>query len=278
MFDTLMSLTERPDAFCRYTAPELWTRPHIANQMLNYHIDGQHDVASRRAASITSITDWLADRFDLSDKAVCDLGCGPGLYAARLAEKGARVTGLDISATSIDYARQTYGQDAGAPRFALANYLEDPLPGEQDLVLLIYADYCALSPAQRRSLLAKMKAQLKPGGHIVFDVFSERFFDTREASLVIEKDLMGGFWAPSPYVGLQRCWLYEGEKLVLDHYLIVEQTGSFEIFNWLQYFSPQSLMAELLDLGFKDIELINILTGAALESDYGMDFGVVLSA
>ena len=38
-------------------------------------------------------------------KRVIDFGCGPGLYATRLAQKGAFVTGIDFSENSINYAR-----------------------------------------------------------------------------------------------------------------------------------------------------------------------------
>ena len=37
---------------------------------------------------------------------ILDLGCGPGLYASRLARLGHRVTGIDFSPASIRYARQ----------------------------------------------------------------------------------------------------------------------------------------------------------------------------
>jgi hypothetical protein len=35
---------------------------------------------------------------------------------------------------------------------------------QQDIVTLIYGNYCALSLEQRRSLLVRVKAMLKPGG------------------------------------------------------------------------------------------------------------------
>jgi 2-polyprenyl-3-methyl-5-hydroxy-6-metoxy-1,4-benzoquinol methylase len=88
----------------------------------------------------------------LAGKAVCDLGCGPGLYASRLAQRGARVTGLDFSALSIEYGRTAARDKNLALDFEVADYLKDELPGDQDLVLLIYADLCALSPERRQTL------------------------------------------------------------------------------------------------------------------------------
>lgn len=36
-----------------------------------------------------------------------DLGCGPGLYTEKLTEKGHTVTGMDFSASSIRYAKES---------------------------------------------------------------------------------------------------------------------------------------------------------------------------
>nr|WP_319516076.1 class I SAM-dependent methyltransferase [uncultured Cohaesibacter sp.] len=279
MYNLLCTMAERPAPFCQYTAPDLWTRPHIAASMLAFHIDGSNDLASRKQESIVSIVDWIAERFAVDGKRVCDLGCGPGLYANRLAQKGAQVTGVDISTSSLAYARGHAPSAAptGAPSYRLANYLEDPLPQEQDLVLLIYADYCALSPSQRRTLLARMRAQLNPGGAIVFDVFSDHMFQKLEESTVLESDLMGGFWAPSPYVGLKKSWLWPETTTGLDHYLIACPDETFEIYNWMQYFSPHSLKDELQQCGFDSPAMIDFQTGSALGADYGDAFGAIVT-
>ncbi|WP_319531039.1 class I SAM-dependent methyltransferase [uncultured Cohaesibacter sp.] len=267
---------DRPP-FCAYTAADLWTRPHIASQMLAHHLDPASDIASRRADTINGIVQWLNERVDLSGKHVCDLGCGPGLYAQRLAEAGAHVTGLDFSANSIAHARKLGADSCGSLRFEVADYLVDALPTNQDLVLLIYADFCALSPAQRTLLLRRMADQLAPGGHIVLDVFSDRLFGARSEALIIEDDLMGGFWAPSPYVGIQRGWLYQDLRLSLDHYLIATPSETFAIYNWLQYFTPESLTTELAANGFETVQAVDMMSGTDLVGDYGTEFGVILS-
>lgn len=57
-------------------------------------------------------------------KRLTDFGCGPGLYANRMAEAGASVTGIDISPVSIAHAKgqaKLKGQDI---EYIEANYLE----------------------------------------------------------------------------------------------------------------------------------------------------------
>ena len=171
MYTELAKLSERPKVFSSYTADTLWTAPHLANQMLQTHLSQDTALASRPFEAIDRVVEWIDRAFGLDGKAVCDLGCGPGLYANRFAGRGAIVHGLDFSRSSIDYAQKHAPSNAGPVTFQVANYLTDPLPEQQDLVTLIYCDLCPLSPPQRQTLLAKTLQALTPGGKFILDVF-----------------------------------------------------------------------------------------------------------
>ncbi|WP_420809937.1 class I SAM-dependent methyltransferase [Endozoicomonas montiporae] len=58
------------------------------------------------------------------------------------------------------------------------DYLEFETDKKFDLVTMIFCDYCALSPEQRKLLLTKMNKFLKPEGQILIDVFSLSRFDS----------------------------------------------------------------------------------------------------
>ena len=105
MFNTLKEINERPKPFEFYTASELWTDEHTAQQMLHYHLNDDIEASSRNSDFIEKSCDWIAEHFDIEGKKVIDFGCGPGLYAKRLAQKGAFVTGIDFSENSINHAR-----------------------------------------------------------------------------------------------------------------------------------------------------------------------------
>jgi SAM-dependent methyltransferase len=262
MYDLLYDISQRPEPFSRYTVKELWTRPHLARQMLGYHLSQETDLASRRFESIDLVVEWINAQLDLSEKTICDLGCGPGLYARRFVSKGAKVTGVDISAHSIDYARN---QDAQTVSYIKADYLSDDLPSGFDVITLIYTDLCALSPAQREKLLGRMRDMLNPGGHIVLDVAGIGSFLKKEEVTIIQDRLMDGFWAPGEYVGIQRTFLYPEEYLSLDRYLIVEPGETWQIYNWFQHFTPESIEAELKHAGFEIDQMVGDLSGIPLE-------------
>lgn len=267
MYELLNDFVQRPAPFSRYTAKALWTRPHLARQMLSYHLNQETDLASRRFETIDRVVEWLDGQLALSGKSLCDLGCGPGLYTRRFAERGATVSGVDFSEHSIAYARRQAEEGAQAIAYHHADYLEGSLPSGFDLVTLIYCDLCALSPEQRSRLLGRVRGMLNPGGRIVLDVAGMGSFAHKGEATVMEDRLMGGFWADGEYVGIQRSFVYPEQALALDRYLIVEPGDRWEIFNWFQHYTLERLERELRAAGFAIESLAGSLTGDPLDPE-----------
>lgn len=262
MYELLYDISKRPEPFSRYTVKELWTRPHLAGQMLTYHLSQETDLASRRYEAIDRVVEWIDTQVALSNKSVCDLGCGPGLYAQRFESRGATVTGVDFSDHSLDFAKSQGGQTV---RYIQADYLVDDLPTGFDVVTLIYTDLCALSPEKRSTLLGRMRGMLNPGGHVILDVAGIGSFTPKEEVTIIEHNLMGGFWSAEDYVGVQRTFVYTDELLTLDRYLIVEPNEIWQIYNWTQHFTPLSIETELRSAGFQIDQMAGDLSGMPLE-------------
>lgn len=261
MYERLIDLVERPAPFSVYTALELWTDEYVSARMLECHLDPASDLASRRPDAIDSIVGWMESRLGLSGKAVCDLGCGPGLYAERMAMHGARVTGVDFSTRSLAHARHSAEKKRLTISYLQGDYLKDKLPAQQDIVTLIYGDYCVLSPQQRQTLLKRIHAMLKPGGRLVFDVFSRPQFGQCTEEFHFERRLMNGFWAEGDYFGFRATYLYRDLHLSLDRYLIIEPARTRHIYNWMQYFAPTEIKAELVEAGFTLEKIFDLSTG-----------------
>ncbi len=275
MFHQLDNFLTRPAPFSIYTADALWTTPHIARQMLSYHLNEETDLASRRPEIIDGMVNWIARTVDIAGKSVCDLGCGPGLYALRLAQRGARMTGIDFSEVSISHAKTQFEKMGLPAHFAVQDYLKSSLPSHQDLFLLIYGDYCVLSPDQRKALLKSIHDSLNSGGCLILDAIYKESLDGQEEALSLEPDMMGGFWAPSPYYGFKKVFHYPDETLSLDRYLIVQPGHQFEIFNWFKYFTPQELCDELKDSGFVSAQVVDALTGEPISNTIPEQFAVI---
>ncbi len=251
MFDELEAINARPRPFEFYTASELWTDEHTSQQMLSFHLNEHVDAASRSAAFIDRSVAWIASHFDIDrGKRVVDFGCGPGLYATRLARHGACVTGIDFSERSMEYAREAARREALPITFWHQDYLDFTTDDRFDLILMIMCDFCALSPAQRRTLLRTFHTLLVPDGDVLFDVYSMAAYRERQEAATYGLNLLNGFWSPHKYYGFLNTFKYDEEKLVLDKYTLVEATRTRTICNWFQHFTPEALERELVESGF----------------------------
>ncbi|MCM5558218.1 class I SAM-dependent methyltransferase [Pleomorphomonas sp. JP5] len=261
MYEVISEFLARPAPFSISTTEQLWTDPHIATEMLRFHLDETSDLASRRPGVIDAFVDWLDRRHPLSGLTVADLGCGPGLYASRYAQRGAKVTGLDFSANSLAYARKAADSAELSIDYRRADYLKDELPSGQGLVTMIYGDFCAMAPEARKLILAKVKAMLRPDGIFVFDVFSTGMFDELSEETIFAPRLMNGFWAAGDYVGFKTTHLYSNEAIGLDRYLIAAPGRTFQVYNWMQYYTPASITEEVLAGGYSSVEIVDFATG-----------------
>ncbi len=268
MFNELKQINSRPAPFQFYTADELWANEHTAKQMLEYHLNEDIDVSSRNKSFIERSVEWICSHFEINDKtAIADFGCGPGLYTTRLAERGAVVTGVDFSENSLKYAKQIAKQKGLKINYVHTNYLDFETTTSFDLLTMIMCDFCALSPEQRKTMLSKFHALLKPEGSVLLDVYSLNSYNQKEESATYELNQLYGFWSPDDYYGFVNTFKYEEEKVILDKYTIIEESRKRVVYNWLQYFSKDSLRKEFEENGFKVEEVYSDVAGKSFNSE-----------
>jgi len=268
MFDELEAINTRPKPFEFYTASDLWTDEHTAEQMLAYHLNGNIDVSSRNTEFIDRSVEWICSAFNVwTGTRIADFGCGPGLYTTRLAKRQADVTGIDFSNRSIQYAQQVATDEDLSIRYVNQNYLEFKTNERFDLILMIMCDFCALSPDQRKKLLAKFRAMLEPEGSVLLDVYSLKAFEKRQEKAEYELNQLDGFWSANKYYGFLKTFKYEQEKVVLDKYTIIEAARTRTVYNWLQYFSSEALKKEFADSGLAVCELYSDVAGSPFDAE-----------
>ena len=86
---------------------------------------------------------------------------------------------------------------------------------------------------------------------------------------------MGNFWSEELHYVFHNAFSYQDEQISLDHYTIVENNRTWDMFNWLQYFTHQSIQNELKANGFEVVDFIN---GFDVEEVNSTTFGVVAKA
>jgi len=275
VFETIENINTRPDPFEFYTASDLWTDEHTSEQMLKFHLNEEIDVSSRNAEFINHSVEWMASAFNIgAGTKIADFGCGPGLYATRLAQIQADVTGIDFSKRSIQYAQEVATKEGLSIHYVNQNYLEFETDERFGLVLMIMCDYCVLSPTQRKVVLGKFHTFMEAGGFVLLDVSSLNAFEQREETALYEANLLNGFWSANKYYGFLNTFKYEREKVVLDKYTIIEAERTRTIYNWLAYFSPEMLEREFTECGFTIEKILSDVAGTPFDSKAN-EFAVV---
>jgi SAM-dependent methyltransferase len=275
LFQELERINQRPRPFETYTAADLWTDEHTSARMLDLHLDGSVDVSSRQTQFIDRSVEWIASRFEVGrETKIADFGCGPGLYTSRLARRGARVTGIDFSPRSIDYAKQVAALEHLDIHYVTQDYLDFDTEERFDLVLMIMCDFCALNPAQRGRMLSKFHRILKRGGSVLLDVYSITDFEQIRETATYAPNMFDGFWSPQDYFCFKNTFRYPAERVVLEKYTVVEMERTRTVYNWFQYFTPESLKQEFLESDLSTEEFYSDVAGTPYQPQ-SREFAVV---
>ncbi len=113
---------------------------------------------------------WALPFLPVPPATVLDLGCGAGDSALPLAKLGYHMSGLDISATAIGWARDKFAQVNLRGNFQVVDLVQDEqLPWAQESfdILLDSATLHCILPPEREKVFRKILHVLKPTGFIL---------------------------------------------------------------------------------------------------------------
>ncbi|MGN1402289.1 MAG: class I SAM-dependent methyltransferase [Bacillus sp. (in: firmicutes)] len=122
--------------------------------------DNPYNAYYERPAMLSKLKD------DLSGTKVLDAGCAAGWYSEKLANRGAEVTGIDMSEEMIEAAKRKAGDRAEF----FVHDLEKQLPFGDKQFDLILSSLTLHYIKDWSNTLAEFKRILKPGGRLLFSV------------------------------------------------------------------------------------------------------------
>ncbi len=274
MFNSLREKLMQPTLY-EATKGEFWNDEYISAQMLKAHLSPNLDSASRKMSFIERSAGWIKTVMPPDQYPhLLDIGCGPGLYAERFTGSGYCVTGVDFSLRSIEYAQLSAQRQNLDIDYIYQDYLDLNLDKTFDTATMIYCDYGALSPTNRKILLQKVYKQLNAGGKFLLDVFSSAAYEqfAEEKTWTVENQ--GGFWRADSYIELQRRLKYP-PNTTLEQYTIISKEQTQNYYIWNSYFSRERLTAEVQDAGFKVCAVFGDVSGARYDLD-SLTLAVVL--
>ena len=156
-------------------------------------------------------------------KDVLDVGCGPGRHARALLDRGARVTGIDVSDEMVASARENC---AGRGRFFRADFTSAKFP--RSSFDLVNASLCLMYAPDLRPAFKNFGAWLRPRGRLIFSVYHPvRFFQK-----IPDFDFSR---RRKVWIHLQGCdvtvWNYYHP---LPHYFAALLSSGFELLNFVE--------------------------------------------
>lgn len=137
----------------------------------------------RWCRSVVEDIDFYVEEAVLSGGPVLELGVGTGRIALPIARTGVRVIGVDSSPLMLERCREQAAA-AGLERLLdlhLGDLRDPPVSGSVPLVISPFRTFLHLQTDGERSLtLERIRALLRPGGRLVFDVFAPSEIDIAE--------------------------------------------------------------------------------------------------
>lgn len=249
-----------------------WNEPGFSRRMLQEHLSQAHDAASRRYATIDRHVQFIHQRIlGGRPSRVLDLGCGPGLYASRLARLGHQVLGVDFSPASIDYARgmaDTAGLDCS---YTLADLrIANFAPQAFDLVMLIYGEFNVFNPADAGTILEHAWTALKPGGLLLLEVSTAESIRAMGAQPARWSAAAHGLFSDQPHLLLQESVWEDASSTATRRYFLVDAASGdvTQYASTYQAYTPETLTALLESAGFWGACFYPALTGDIQPGDF----------
>jgi 2-polyprenyl-6-hydroxyphenyl methylase/3-demethylubiquinone-9 3-methyltransferase len=114
---------------------------------------------------------WIDERAPLHGKKVADIGCGGGIVAEAMAQRGATVTGIDMGTAPLKVA-QLHALESGVDinyRQITAEQLAEEEPSQYDIVTCLEMLEHVPDPSLVIAACARL---LKPGGQVFFSTIN----------------------------------------------------------------------------------------------------------
>lgn len=273
--EKLLEMAKIPEPF-EEGSVQIWLDSSRVDQVLKAHFDENIPGGSKNSEFINETIDFIHTIAPLEQyKKVVDLGCGPGLYAQKLAMKGYEVVGVDFNKKSIEYAMQEATKEGLPIEYRNEDMTGIELENDFDVALLIYEIYSVFSPENRKKILNNIHRGLKAGGLILLDVLSEHSYEKFETNF-----MWGLTRKDNPFSGKKHLSLFASvkypEKITLSKNVMIFDDGEIVNYHyWNQHFTIDSLEKEVNDAGFTLEKVYADVNGTEYQSDLD-SFAVIL--
>ena len=247
-----------------------WNDPEFSERMLAEHLSQEHDLASRKSATIDEHADWIFSKvLDGRPARLLDLGCGPGLYSHRLSVRGCECVGMDFSPASIRHAREVTADEGLTCRFIHADLRDEVFGDGFDLVMMIFGQFNVFPRDRAMEILRKAHAALEPGGRLLLELQAAEQIQKGGGTEPSWYSAPSGLFSDKPHLVLQEnFWDAEAAASTTRFLFIDAETGavsSYALSN--EAYAEEELDDALRTAGFAEVQSFPSLSGKAVSGE-----------
>ena len=204
-----------------------WHESGFSERMLQEHLSQAHDLASRRFEIIDRHVEWIhRELLGEQPARVLDLGCGPGLYANRLAKLGHECVGIDYSPASIKYADKEADKEKLSCEYLPEDIRKADFGAGFDLVMLIFGEFNVFTRAEAESILQKAMQALRESGVFLLEAHSLEAIHKIGHQPSSWYSEASGLFANEPHICLQENFWDANSRTATVRFLVIEaETG-----------------------------------------------------
>ncbi|MFC0226556.1 class I SAM-dependent methyltransferase [Serratia aquatilis] len=230
-----------------------WNEPLFSERMLQNHLAQEHDWASRRFAIIDQHVNWIDSQLPAEGR-ILDIGCGPGFYLQRLAQKGFQCTGVDFSPASIRYARQQAASAGLDISYHCQDIRQFKAEATYDFIMMTFGEFNVFSKAESLAILNNAANWLKPGGQLIIEVHTEDEIKRQGESENHWGAHQQGLFSIRPHLLLTENAWDEQQRVASTAWWVLEQDGEVSLFaSHMQAWSNEEYRQSLNDQGIGSI-------------------------
>jgi SAM-dependent methyltransferase len=214
-----------------------------------------------RWAEVPAVVDRILALCPLPPGAkVLDACCGVGRHSIEFASRGFHVTGVDITPSYLEAARESSSSADLACEFELADMREFRRPSSFDLCVNLFTSFGYFEdPSDDRLMLENIRASLKPGGFFVLDTLGKE---------VAVRDFKEGEWFEKAGATVMTEYSVAGAWEGIENRWILIKGGARREYRFTQrLYSAVELRELLLSTGFTKVSVYGDMGGAPYDQN-----------
>lgn len=246
----------------------IWANEKISSFIFHSHFDENIYGGSKSKEFIYTSLKFIEvflKKYNCKD--IIDLGCGPGTYTQPLAQIGYKVTGVDISNISIDFAKKEANENNLDIQYINGNFFDIDQRNKADMILMLYEIYSSFDLGKRKELLDIVYNLLREEMIFILDVPLRNKIKTTEAIHSWKLFEKNEFYNDEAFSYFLR-FKYYGDGLLLNHSIFLyDNLSIINCFDWVQHFTLPQIIEELKNKGFKILRKYSDISGNKLKTD-----------